>query len=395
MKISLVTPVLSDKAGGAEYVVCSLANAFSRDGHDVEILHYADDAGAPFYDVDPDVAFFHVRPEIGAYGGVFHRVLRAVGLRGLGNTFPKLRWAAQRGAEVRWLKSYWRCYTPDLVIAFTAGSFSITAKACTSLQIPFVLSVHNVPEREFDDPTRWDPNPEDRARRKAALDDCAAITILSTDFKDYFPARLHDKIHVIPNFVHVQTSGAAERTDDPRRIISVGRLSDVKQHECLVEAWRLIAPDFPAWSVAIYGDGPLRDTLKAAIDRYGLNDSISINAATPKIWDAYAASSFMVHPARFEGFGLVVLEAMHCSIPTIAFRDCPGVNALIIDGETGILADPGHDRARSLADEMRNMMTDPDACLKMGRAARDRAKIYSVDSSLQVWKRMFADILKS
>lgn len=391
MKISLVTPVLTNKAGGAEYVICSLADAFSQEGHEVEILHYADDVGAPFYNVDPKVSYFNIKPQFRPQGGLIRRLCR-LGLKALGKLFPDLLWRAQHGAEVGWLKSYWRCYRPDLVIAFTAGSFSVTAEASSSLKIPYVLSIHNVPEKEFDDPARWDPNPADRARRKAALNACAAITVLSPKFQQYFPQSLQEKIHVIPNYVLVPEHLNQNKSVRPRRIISAGRLTEVKQHEMLIRAWHKLAPDFPDWSVAIYGEGFLGAHLKQLINDLNLSESIAIHKPTHQIWDQYCASAFMVHPARFEGFGLVVLEAMYCGIPTIAYRDCAGVNELIIDGKTGVLIDSSGEDVNSLSEAMREMILNDGRREKMGVSAKERANEYSKDKSLMAWREVLKRI---
>lgn len=394
MKIALITPILAARAGGAEYVICSVAGSLADVGHDVEILHYADDPGAPFYDVHPKVGYFSIRPKFVRYGGLFSRIHRSFGLSSLGNILPKMRWKATRGHEARWLEDYLSCYRPDLVIAVTAGCFSITAYACKKLGIPYVLSIHNVPKKEFEDPTRWDPNPVDMKIRKDAIKDAAAITILSNSFKSYFDEAFYEKIYVIPNFVEVVEPSQDETNENAiRQIVSVGRLADVKQHDLLLKAWSQIASDFPEWTVSVYGHGPKRFELRKLIREHGLENSFILRGPSQRIWDAYRASAFMVHPAKFEGFGLVVLEAMHCAIPTIAFSDCPGVNELIVHEKTGILVDPREDRERELARAIRTMINAEEDRRRMGTAAQVRAQDFSEERSLGIWKEMIKSVV--
>lgn len=395
MKISLVIPMLANHAGGAEYVVCSVASALAAAGHDVEILHYADNPGTPFYKVHPKVSYFNVRPQFAPYGGARRRLLRLAGLSPLGRLFPILRWIVTRGNEARWLKDYFSYYRPDIVVAFTGGCISNTSKACKSLGIPFIISIHNVPQKEFDDPTRWDPTAFDRRKRKEALYSASAITILSENFREYFEDKLKEKVYVIPNFVNEiepDFGDAQSNANTSKRIISVGRLADVKQHELLLIAWSKIASIVPDWSITVYGDGPRKERLEGIIKALGLERSFILHPATTKIWDEYRSSAFTVHPAKFEGFGLVVLEAMHCGIPTIAFADCPGVNELIIDGETGVLITPEEDRADALAKAMLEMINQEDIRLAYGKAAMKRAQNYSSEKSLSIWTEMIENL---
>lgn len=390
MKISLVSPVLSNRSGGAEYVLCSVGSAFAEMGHEVEILHYADDVGRPFFKVDDRVRYFNIKPQVAPHFGILSRIIRRLCLGRLGDKFPRLRWYGNHNSTVRWLKGYFSDYRPDLVIGFTAGCFSVVSKACSEMNIKYVLSVHNVPEKEFDDPARWDPNPIDRAKRKEAVLNAQAITVLSDSFVDYFSKADRKKIHVIPNFVELPDS-FEENDKSSKRIISVGRLAPVKQHEILIHAWSRIHTSFPDWRVDIFGDGPLRVRLESIAEKLGV-DTLTFRKPTANIWAEYSESSFMVHPAAFEGFGLVVLEAMHAELPVIAFSDCNGVNELISDGLTGTLVPASNDRIETLAEFMTKMINDADQRIEMGKQGACKAKDYSLAQSMQKWNELLQRI---
>lgn len=389
MKITLVTPVLAGRSGGAEYVVCTVAEGLSEMGHSVEIVHYLDRPGTPFYPLDMSVGVCNIKPLATGRGGRFLQRVQK-GLKGslLGKLLPKLWWQAEHGPQSKWMRRYFRNYRPDLVIAFTAGSFSVVADACSAMDIPFVLSVHNTPEKEFDNPRHWDPNPEDRRRRKAALDRAAAVTVLLDEFREWFAERHQDRLHVIPNFVIPPGDfkpGKREKT-----IVSVGRLAEVKNHGALIEAWALLAPRYPEWRVDIYGEGPLRKALRAQVRAAGVGQSLRLNRARRDIWNVYREAAVMCHPAHFEGFGLVVLEAMIAGLPVVGKATCPGVNTLVKHSDTGILVPDSLSEPQALADALETLILDEEMRTRMGAEARLRATAWSRERTMARWAEMIA-----
>lgn len=108
-----------------------------------------------------------------------------------------------------------------------------------------------------------------------------------------------------------------------------------------MEAWNLIAKKYDSWEIAIFGDGDLKTTLNNKITEYNLSDSMKIQNPTDKIFDEYNNSSIYVLSSRFEGFPLVLLEAMSCGLPCVAF-DCPhGPSDIITHGEDGLIVPLG------------------------------------------------------
>ena len=72
--------------------------------------------------------------------------------------------------------------------------------------------------------------------------------------------------------------------------------------------------------VDIFGDGSCKDGLQALIARHGLEHCITIQPPTTQIYDEYQRSDFYVLSSRHEGLGMVILEAMSCGIPCVAFN---------------------------------------------------------------------------
>ena len=127
-----------------------------------------------------------------------------------------------------------------------------------------------------------------------------------------------------------------------KRVIAVGRLDYQKGFDRLVKIWEIVKRDPIAkdWNLDIYGQGEWREMLLAMIAERGLQDSLHINKPTDKIEQEYANSSIIAMTSYYEGFGMVLVEAMSCGVPAIAF-DCKcGPRDIIRDGVTGrIVAD--------------------------------------------------------
>lgn len=133
--------------------------------------------------------------------------------------------------------------------------------------------------------------------------------------------------------------------DDPfsvkrgsNRIIGVGRLNNhQKRFDRLIDAFYLISSKYPQWHLDIYGDGELRTQMMQQIKRLSLEKKVALHPAVSDIYAEYLRSDLFVLSSDYEGFGLVIVEAMSCGTPVIS-TDCPfGPSEIIEDGVTGLL----------------------------------------------------------
>lgn len=171
------------------------------------------------------------------------------------------------------------------------------------------------------------------------------------------------------------------------RAIAAGRLEDQKGFDLLIEAWREVHRREPQWQLHIYGNGPDRESLQRQIDEAGLTGVVTLHAATPDIFLRYAESSIYVLSSRYEGYGLVLAEAMSCGVPCVSF-DCPyGPSDIIRNGEDGILV-PHLDTA-ALAEGVLRLAGDDDLRRRMGEAARRNIQRFAPEAIMRQWQTLF------
>ena len=160
-------------------------------------------------------------------------------------------------------------------------------------------------------------------------------------------------------------------------IVSVGRLVAFKGFEDLIDACAELARRRIDFFCDIIGDGPLRETLQAKIDQLNLSSrvdllgSLSQDAVLEKLHgaDIFALASTIDAEGATDVFPTVILEAMASARPIVSTR-LAGIPELVIDGETGILVQPGDGIA--LAHALEQLLRDPELRLHLGRAGRVR-----------------------
>jgi len=118
------------------------------------------------------------------------------------------------------------------------------------------------------------------------------------------------------------TVDAARENDSPVRLISAGQLIRRKGIDLLIEACALL-PD-AGWRLDIYGDGPERTRLERLVARRGLTDRVAFRGAVPTavVQESLAGADCAILPSRFDGWGMLVSEALAAGTPAICTDRC-------------------------------------------------------------------------
>ena len=197
-------------------------------------------------------------------------------------------------------------------------------------------------------------------------------------------------LSVIPN---AAITPPVEHRTGNHRVIAVGRLDYQKGFDRLLDAWALLPEELrKTWHLDIFGQGEWEQLLKDQIIRLGIADSVRINAPTNRIFDEYAASDLLVMTSHYEGFPMVMIEAMACGVPVVSFDFLCGPRDIIAQGLNGIITPEGDIPA--LAAEMQRLMEDPARLENMSAQARKISEAYSEDAVMGRWNLYFTDMLE-
>lgn len=193
---------------------------------------------------------------------------------------------------------------------------------------------------------------------------------------------------VIPNplpFFPEEQSGCTNK-----EVIAVGRYVYQKGFDLLTEAWRIVAKRHPDWQLRIYGGGDRREFIRLK-EKYGLT-SLHLEEETTEITKNYCKSSIFVLSSRYEGFGMVITEAMACGVPPVSFA-CPcGPRDIIRDKEDGLLVENGN--IEQLAEKICYLIEHEDVRKEMGKQARTNVERFRMEAIANQWKELFESAIK-
>lgn len=232
---------------------------------------------------------------------------------------------------------------------------------------------------------RWRTRQDERIARKFDR-----FVVLTEEDKGYWGEM--PNITVIPNAAVFVKNKRSDLT--VKKVIVAGRLDYQKGFDRLIQAWEMVQRDgkFADWILNIFGQGEWHDMLEDMIVGKGLCDSLYINKPTNGIWDEYVNSSILVMTSNYEGFGMVLVEAMACGVPTIAF-DCKcGPRDIIDHGKNGLLVPDGD--ISGLAEAMMRLMADEEERRAMSRNALKVVDTYSEEAVMAKWIALFSNLIQ-
>lgn len=199
-------------------------------------------------------------------------------------------------------------------------------------------------------------------------------------------------VTIIPNPLTLYPETIKSHAIPHNRIICAGRLESQKGFDLLIHSFATISEQCKDWNIDIFGSGTDEHMLRALITENKLEQQIQIHPATDHIFEEYQNSDFFVFSSRFEGWGLVLVEAMACGIPAVSFRCDYGPEEIISDGEDGLLVSNGD--IYDLAEKILWMIRHPSERVRMGEAARKNVKKYKKEFIIQQWIELFESLLK-
>ena len=192
-------------------------------------------------------------------------------------------------------------------------------------------------------------------------------------------------VTVIPNPCSLDGQKVSIKSAKSKTILAVGRLHEQKGFDLLLQAWKPIEKTYSDWSLRIVGEGPKRAELEAQIESQSLK-RVVLAGATNNVLDEYEAASIFVLSSRYEGFSLVLAEAMWCGTPCVSF-DCPHGPAELLADDRGWLV-PNGDIAELTA-QIAYALSHPEEALKRAQKAQSFAQTtYSEAAIMPQWVQL-------
>lgn len=172
-----------------------------------------------------------------------------------------------------------------------------------------------------------------------------------------------------------------------KRVIAVGRYVYQKGFDLLLKVWSMIEKRYPDWELVIFGSGN-REPYECLKNELKIDGSrCHLNGPSSNIQQEYMNSSIFAFASRFEGFGMVLIEAMACGLPVISF-DCPcGPRDIISDNEDGLLVQNGD--VNSYVCKLSLLMDDASLRQRMSAAGRKNVERFKMDHIGDRWKKLF------
>jgi glycosyltransferase involved in cell wall biosynthesis len=235
--------------------------------------------------------------------------------------------------------------------------------------------------------------PEVRERMReviAALD--AFVTLNEADAADYcrLVPTAAESIRAIPNAVSWPVDEPAPL--ESKVVLAAGRLGQQKAFPRLVEAYAPLVETNPDWQLQIYGRGPAEAEIRAAIDGLGVAEHVRLMGYTHDFRSVMRGASVYAMTSLFEGFPMVLLEAMTQGVPMVAY-DCPrGPAEIIRDGVNGRLIPDGD--AEGFTAALRGLMDGDADRVRMGQASWEDAHAYEMPRIVERWNALFADVMQ-
>ena len=170
--------------------------------------------------------------------------------------------------------------------------------------------------------------------------------------------------------------------------IAVGRYTEQKGFDLLMKAWKIVEQKHPDWHLNIYGSGD-KETYQNLAKQEDIK-TLSCHDSVKDIYSKYEESSLFLLSSRYEGFGLVLAEAMSCGVPTVSFA-CPcGPKDIINDGVDGFLVQNGN--IEEFASKICYIIENNDKRTAMGYNARNNIARFEEKYIMKKWIKLINEL---
>jgi glycosyltransferase involved in cell wall biosynthesis len=274
-----------------------------------------------------------------------------------------------------------RATKPNLLHTHMVHADVYGSVAAHATRTPFVSTRHN-DDRYLLGPFRYaDRTFMHGVRKIIAISDAVRAFHVQAGLPEEKLVTIHYGLDTVPLTPSEITPEAAGIPADAPLVLAIGRLIEQKDHATLIRSFARV--ERPGAHLAILGWGPLEAQTRALA---GPNVHV-LGRVEPSDW--LARADVFAHSSRWEGFGLVLLEAMLAGLPVVATR-VSAVPEIVVDGETGFLVPPRNEEA--LSARLAELLDDASLRARLGAAGRERAR---TEFSVEAMTRRTIDVYRA
>jgi glycosyltransferase involved in cell wall biosynthesis len=343
--------------GGAERVIINLANHFNAKGH--EVLLVTSNRLNEEYPYDHSIIRVNLNES-----NIKKRITK--------NIYLILK-----------LRKIIKDRNPDIIISFMAEANIRSLISTTWTKTKTIISIRNDPNMEY-------KNIIIRVFAQILYRKANGIVFQTKDVQEWFSRRLQDKSRIILNpvdtkFLTINYNGGR------KNVITVGRLTDQKNHVLLINAFTAIANCVDD-NLLIYGEGPLRSKLESLIIGNGMTNRIFLMGKTTDVANQIKGAKLFVLSSNYEGLPNALMEAMALGIPCIS-TNCSGGGPKYLLGSNSneYLFKTGDSQA--LQSILIQTLNNSQKLLEMSNFVKERAQEFEPKLIFEYWTNYVDEII--
>jgi len=356
MKKILILPIRMDNAGGTERVMANLANEWSKN---YEIHLVPIQYKSSFYKINSKVKIKYLEYKNRYKNKLINESIKIFKVSKLTRKYIK-----ENQIDI--------VYTPDTVCSLIALFSTLFSN------VKVISALH----RSYENSGRLD-----KILKKNFYNFFSKVVTL-TKIDEEIYKKYGAKAVSIPNSLTFYPKEKAELKN--KNILVVGRFVAIKRYEELISKLVNFFNKYPDWKLSIIGNGPYKKKYLSLIEKHKLEKNIVVIDSKKNIIEEYLKSSIFLLCSKYEGFSLVLLEALSVGVPCISF-DCPsGPREIIKNNEDGFLVENGN--FDEFINKLEILVNDEELRIRMGNNARSNIKRFSTKNIQKKWDKIIEEL---
>lgn len=342
-----------NNAGGTERVCSIIANELDNAGYEILILSLSEGM-QPFFSLNKNIQILSLFPN---FGRTLYRT-------------PVLIYK---------LRKLLKEENIDTLIVVETMSVLFTLPAVQGLTINHICWEHFNFDEDLGKRGR-------RVARQLAAKFCdTVVTLTERDQQKWLKSTSHkSQIVPIPNPSPYSPQNC-ENKHSTKTVLAIGRLTYQKGFDLLLKAWIDVHEQLPDWKLIIVGEGEDRDQLESFINVNNLSSNVTLVGNTANIDSYYSNAEIFCLSSRYEGFGMVLVEALAFGLPIVSF-DCELGPAEILEG-TGSILVPGED-TKQLAYSLIHLIKNKDIRAEISSKNLQKSLEYQPEKIIEEWQKL-------